>query len=182
MVNPIMGTTCLTKVMMDGDSSLNILYTSTLNKMGIPWSSLHPSKTSYCGIMLGKEAVPLGRIQLNITFGQPDNFCKELLTLEVVDFLGVYHALLGRSCFTKFMAIPNDTYLKLKMPSPNRVITVEGSFEQAYYYEQDCITQAATLVASCALDSPGRDAGRAPVEEATKVKVLCLVLVISDNA
>jgi hypothetical protein len=158
--------------MMDGDSSLNILYANTLDKMGIPRSSLHPSKTPYYGIMPGKEVVPLGRIQLNITFGQPDNFCKEPLTLEVVDFLSVYHALLGRSCFTKFMDIPNNTYLKLKMPGPNGVITIEGSFEQAYYYEQDCIAQAATLIAPCALDSPGRDAGRASAEEATKVAVL----------
>jgi hypothetical protein len=33
------------------------------------------------------------------------------------------------------MAIPNDTYLKLKMPGSNGVITVEGSCKQAYYCE-----------------------------------------------
>ena len=33
------------------------------------------------------------------------------------------------------MAVPNYTYLKLKMPSPKRIITVESSFEQAYYCE-----------------------------------------------
>jgi hypothetical protein len=76
--------------------------------------------------------VPLGRIQLNITFGQPDNFRKEPLTFEVVDFPSVYHALLGRPCFAKFTAVPNYTYLKLKMPDPKGVITVECSFEQAY--------------------------------------------------
>jgi hypothetical protein len=57
----------------------------------------------------------------------------------VVDFPSVYHAFLGRPCFTKFMAIPNYTYLKLNMPNPNGVIIVEGSFEQVYYYEQDCV-------------------------------------------
>jgi hypothetical protein len=31
----------------------------------------------------------------------------------------------------KFMAVPNYTYMKLKMPGPHRVITV-GSFERAY--------------------------------------------------
>jgi hypothetical protein len=31
------------------------------------------------------------------------------------------------------MTVPNYTYLKLKMPGPNGVIIVEGSFEQAYY-------------------------------------------------
>jgi len=30
------------------------------------------------------------------------------------------------------VAVPNYTYLKLKMPGPNDVITVSGSFEQAY--------------------------------------------------
>ena len=38
------------------------------------------------------------------------------------------------------MAIPNYTYLKLKMPGPNGAIIVEGSFEQAYYHDKDCIT------------------------------------------
>jgi hypothetical protein len=54
----------------------------------------------------------------------------------VVDFPDVYHTLLYQSCFAKFMAVPNYTYLKLK-------ITVEGSFGQAYYCEQDCVAQAA---------------------------------------
>jgi hypothetical protein len=74
-------------------------------------------------------------IQLNVIFGQPDNFRKEPLTFKVIDFPDVYHALLCRSCFAMFMAVPNYTYLKLKMPGPKGVITVEGSFEQAYYCE-----------------------------------------------
>jgi hypothetical protein len=54
-----------------------------------------------------KEVVLLGRIRLHVTFGQPNNFHKEPLTFEVVDFPGVYHALLGRPCFAKFMVVPN---------------------------------------------------------------------------
>jgi hypothetical protein len=76
---------------MDRGSGLNILYTSTLDRMGIPWSNLRPSKVPFYGIVLGKEAVPLGHIRLNVTFGQLDNFRKEPLTFEVVDFPGVYH-------------------------------------------------------------------------------------------
>ena len=110
-----MGTTRLTKVLMDGGSGLNILYSSTLDKMGIPRSNLRPSKAPFYGIVPGKEAVPLGCIRLNVTFGQSDNFHKETLTFEVVDFLDVYHALLDRLCFAKFMVIPNYTYLKLKI-------------------------------------------------------------------
>ena len=54
---------------MDGGSDINILYASTLNRMGIPRSNLCPSKAPFYGIILGKEVVPLGRIRLNITFG-----------------------------------------------------------------------------------------------------------------
>ncbi|XP_066392319.1 uncharacterized protein [Miscanthus floridulus] len=140
-----MGTTCLTKVLMDGDSGLNILYASTLDKMSIPRSSLCPSTALFYGIVPAKEAMPLGHIQLNVTFGQPDNFYKEPLTFEVINFLGVYHGLLNRPCFAKFMAIPNYTYLKLKMPSPKGVITVEGSFEQAYYCEQDYVPKKGVM-------------------------------------
>ena len=80
---------------MDGGSSLNILYASTLDKMCIPRSNLCSSKAPFYGIMSGKEAIPLGCIRLNVTFGQLDNFRKEPLTFKVVDFLSVYHALLG---------------------------------------------------------------------------------------
>ncbi|XP_066341510.1 uncharacterized protein [Miscanthus floridulus] len=129
MSSPIMGTMHLSKVLMDRGSGLNLLYASTLDRMGILWSSLCPSKAPFYRIIPGKEAVPLECIQLNVTFGQLNNFCKEPLTFEVVDFPSVYHALLGRPCFTKFIAIPNYTYLKLKMPVPKGVITIEGSFE-----------------------------------------------------
>jgi hypothetical protein len=168
MVSPIVGTTRLTKMLMDGGNGVNILYASALDKMGIPRSSLHPSKASFYEIVPGKEIVLLGRIRFNVTFDQLDNFCKEPLTFEVINFPGVYHALLDRSCFAKFMAVPNYTYLKLKMPSPKGVITIEGSFEQDYYCEQDCVTQAAALIAPCAPNTPGHDVGRALVEEATK--------------
>jgi hypothetical protein len=104
---------------------------------------------------MGKEVVPLGCIQLSVTFVRSDYFRKKTLTFEVVNFLSIYHTLLGRPCFTKFMAIPNYTYLKLKMPNSNGVITVEGSFEQANYCDQDCIAQVAVLFTPCDPDGSG---------------------------
>jgi len=52
----------------------------------------------------------------------------ETLTFEVVGFPPVYHAILGRPCYAKFMAVPNYTYLKLKMLGPCDVITIGTSF------------------------------------------------------
>jgi hypothetical protein len=71
---------------------------------------------SFYGVTPGKRVQPLGQIDPPIWFGTPDNYCKETLTFEVVGFRGAYHAILGRPCYAKFMAVPNYTYLKMKMP------------------------------------------------------------------
>ena len=68
MVSLIVGIVCLTKVLMDKGIGLNILYASTLDKMGIPWNNLCPTKVLFYGIMIGKEAMPCKHIQLNVTF------------------------------------------------------------------------------------------------------------------
>ena len=47
-------------------------------------------------------------------------------------FGGTYHAIIGCPGYTKFLAIRNNTYLKLKMPGPKGVITVSSSYEHAY--------------------------------------------------
>ena len=44
------------------------------------------------------------------------------------------------------MAIPNYTYLKLKMPGPNGVITIESTYEHAYDCDVECIEYAEALV------------------------------------
>ena len=62
MVHLIVVTTRLTKVRMGGGRRLYILYASTLDRMGILWSSLRPSKAPFYGIVPGNEAVPLGHI------------------------------------------------------------------------------------------------------------------------
>jgi hypothetical protein len=62
--------------------------------------------------------MPLGSIQLPIMFGEPTNFHKEVLAFEVLAFLGTYYALLGWSCYAKFMVVLHYVCLKLKMPDP----------------------------------------------------------------
>ena len=46
------------------------------------------------------------------------------------------------------MAIPNYTYLKLKMLGPHRAITVGTSFQRAYECEVECYGHATAIVAS----------------------------------
>ena len=46
------------------------------------------------------------------------------------------------------MAIPNYTYLKLKMPGPRGVITIGTSFQRAYECKVECCGHASTVIAS----------------------------------
>jgi rhamnose utilization protein RhaD (predicted bifunctional aldolase and dehydrogenase) len=45
------------------------------------------------------------------------------------------------------MAIPNYTYLKLKMPGPNGVITVGSTYRHAYECDVECVEYAEALIA-----------------------------------
>jgi len=139
VVDPIIVNTRLSKVLMDGGSSLNIIYLETLDLLGIDRGRLQPSAGGFQGVVPGKKALPVGRIDLPVCFGTAANFRKETLTFEVVGFRGTYHAIIGRRVYAKFMAIPNYTYLKLKMPGPKGVITVSSSFEHAYECDIECV-------------------------------------------
>ncbi|XP_066347746.1 uncharacterized protein [Miscanthus floridulus] len=132
VVNPIVCRKRLTKVLMDGGSDLNILYIDTLNAMRIPWLELLPIGSPFHGMILGVQVYLLGQINLPITFGNRANFRSEVLTFEVMDFPWSYHTFLGWPCYAKFMAIPNYTYLKLKMLGANNVITMDSAFSHAF--------------------------------------------------
>jgi hypothetical protein len=128
VVAPLFGSMWVHKVLMDGGSGINMLYASTLDNMGILRSKLRPSTTPFHGVVPGMEALPIGQIDLPITFGMVQIFRTETLTLEVVGSLGTYHAILGMRAYTKFMAVPNYTYLKLKIPGPEGIITMGTTF------------------------------------------------------
>ena len=114
---------------MDGGSSLNLIYQDTIRKMDIDPSRIKPSNTTFKCVILGVEARCTGSITLEVVFGSPDNLRSKELIFDIVPFRSGYHALLGRTAFARFNVVPHYAYLKLKMPGPRRVITVNGNTE-----------------------------------------------------
>ena len=102
-------------------------------------------------MILGAQAYPLGQIDLPVMFGNRANFRLEILTFEVVDFPRSYHAILGRPCYAKFMAIPNCTYLKQKMSGPNGIITVSSAFSHAFMCDHEHFKLATAVINSSEL-------------------------------
>ena len=97
----------LNKVLMDGGSSINILYLDTFRRMGLTQDRLTPTSTIFHGIVPGKSAHPIGQISLEVAFGvSKEQFRSEFLTFEVVDLKIPYHALFRRPAYAKFMARP----------------------------------------------------------------------------
>jgi hypothetical protein len=132
VVDPVIGNVRLTKVLMDGGSSLNIIYADTLGLLQIDLSSIRAGAAPFHGIIPGKRVQPLGQLDLPVCFGTPSNFRKETLTF-------------------KFMVVPNYTYLKLKMSGPNGDITVGPTYRHAYECDVECVEYAEALTESEAL-------------------------------
>jgi hypothetical protein len=60
VIDPVIGNTQFSKVLMDDGSNLNILYEHTLRLRGIKLDQLRPSTTPFHGVAPGKRVQPLG--------------------------------------------------------------------------------------------------------------------------
>ena len=80
-----------------------------------------------------------------MVFGSPDNFRSKELIFDIILFRSGYHALLGRTAFAKFNAVPHYAYLKLKMPGPRGVITINGNTERSLCTEEHTAALAAEV-------------------------------------
>jgi hypothetical protein len=90
------------KVLIDNGSSINIMYWDMMQKLGIKENMLEPSKTTFHGIVPGLSCAPMGKIRIDVMFGNRDDCRVENLMFEVVDLDSPYHALLGRPALAKF--------------------------------------------------------------------------------
>jgi hypothetical protein len=143
VLKPVVAGSRLNKVLIDGGSGLNVLFTKTLKKMKLDITHMLTKSTSpFSGIVPGNAAIPLGSVVLPVTFGESwDNYRTEHIKFEVADFETSYHAILGRPAIAKFMAVPHYTYLVLKMPSPAGVLSLQGDLKISH----DCDTEAVEI-------------------------------------
>jgi hypothetical protein len=146
ILKPVVAGSRLNKVLIDGGSGLNILFTKTLKKMKLDITHmLTKSISPFYGIIPGNAAIPLGSVVLPVTFGETrENYRTEYIKSEVADFETSYHAIFGRPAIAKFMAVPHYTYLVLKMRSPVGVLSLQGNLKISF----DCDIEAVKLAAT----------------------------------
>jgi hypothetical protein len=143
ILKPVVAGSKLNKVLIDGGSGLNVLFTKTLKKMKLDITRMLTKSTSpFYSIIPGNTAIPLGSVVFPVTFEETrENYRTEYIKFEVADFETSYHAILGSPAIAKFMAVPHYTYLVLKMPSPAGVLSLQGDLKISF----DCDTKAVEL-------------------------------------
>src|SRR5436190_910345 len=77
VLDPIVRTTKLNRVLIDGGSGLNTLFAKTLDDMKISRSELKRSNSPFHRVIPGTSAIPLGQISLPVTLGTRENFRTE---------------------------------------------------------------------------------------------------------
>jgi hypothetical protein len=75
VLDPVVAEVRLTKVLINGGSGVNLIFASTLRKMGLDFMGmLVPSKSPFYGIIPGNTAHPLGTVVLPVIFGTRENY------------------------------------------------------------------------------------------------------------
>ncbi|XP_034586601.1 uncharacterized protein [Setaria viridis] len=188
----------LTEVLIDGGSSLNVLFAKTLRNMGLDViDMLTPTNSPFYGIVPGNAAVPLGQVVLIVTFGTKEHYQMEYIRFEVADFEKSYHAILGRPDLAKFIAIPHYVYLVLKMLGPKEVLSLCGDLKRSYDCDMEAVALAATTqvpnsimqvfaaskkLSNEELEIPEKKSGAAKVKLAKEVDVKAIDLEIGDSS
>jgi hypothetical protein len=146
VLKPVVAGSRLHKVLIDGGSGLNVLFTKTLKKMKLDITNMLTKRTSpFYGIVPGNAAISLGSVVLPVTFGESrDNNRTEYVKFEVADFETSYHAILDRPAIAKFMVVPHYTYLVLNRPSPAGVLSLQGHLKISH----DCDTEAVEIAST----------------------------------
>ncbi|XP_062195343.1 uncharacterized protein LOC133898688 [Phragmites australis] len=123
------------RVLVDGGSSINLLFTDALDALQIRRSALKPYPTFF-RITPGSSAKPLGQIELPVTFGLPNNFRTERVLFDVADFGTAYNAILGRPALAQFMGVAHYAYQAIKIPGPKGAITILGNQKTALHCDK----------------------------------------------
>ena len=128
------------RVLIDNGSSVDIIYASAFDKMGIRREKLELVSAHLRGFS-GERVLPLGSIQLVLTLGDPPCQATTTVRFLIVDAPSTYNMLLGR--LNAIRAIPYGYHMVIKFPIRNEVGMVRGDQRMAREFYSASMKQKA---------------------------------------
>ncbi|XP_073137955.1 uncharacterized protein [Henckelia pumila] len=113
------------RIFVDTGSSVNIIFTETLDQMKLEGFELDPITTELYGFT-GHALQPLGQIVLPLSLGNGEHRVTKMACFTVVDAPSSFNGILGRPALSDFRAVASTYHQKLKFPSGREVGVVRG--------------------------------------------------------
>ena len=125
VIRAVVGNKTIQRVLVDNESSFDIIFASAFDKMGIGREKLEPVSTHLRGFSREK-VLPLGSIQLVLTLGDPSCQATTAVKFLIVDAPSAYNMLLGRPSLNAIKVIPSAYHMMIKFPTTSGVGMVRG--------------------------------------------------------
>ena len=120
VIKAVVANKTIHRILVDNESSADIIFASAFDKMNIGREKLEPTSTHLRGFS-GEKVLPLGSIQLVLTLGDPPCQATTTVRFLIVDAPSAYNVLLGRPSLNAIKAIPSAYHMVIKFPTINRV-------------------------------------------------------------
>ena len=125
VIRAIVANTTVHRVLIDNGSSIDIIFASAFDKMGIVREKLELVSTHLRGFS-GEKVLPLGSIQLVLTLGEPPCQATTTTRFLIVDAPSAYNMLLGKPSLNAVRAISSAYHMIIKFPTLHGVGMVRG--------------------------------------------------------
>ncbi|XP_024030429.1 uncharacterized protein LOC112094245 [Morus notabilis] len=185
MVEAMIGNHTVCHILVDNDSSVDILYADYLDKMGIPRARLQNNTQPLYGF-IGDCIIPEGMIELLMTIGDRPHILIVMSRFLVVKGGDQYNAVIGRPTLRALKAVTLIYHQMMKFLTPSGIERVrENQYESRLTYSETVrhyaklgqarrkMRMVMTKTEEVDLDSrlSDEETGTRPVEELIKVLI-----------
>ena len=120
VIRDVMANKIIHRVLIDNGRSINIIFTSAFEKMGIEREKLEPVNAHLLGFS-GEKVLPLRSVQLVLPLEDPP--CQATTTIKflLVDAPSAYNMLPSRPTLNSIRDVPSAYHMVFKFPTENGV-------------------------------------------------------------